>query len=174
VRPQTGISLAAVLALGGCAGGPAPGPARASAEQCVALFRQFDVLENLYPDNQRRFQDRVASPPVAAQAQWLRNAGCITMNADLAGMDEYAGPLVADGGAAIPPTSLHAGVVTSMEDDARARAFFSGKGVPVRTIGSAPLGRRVYIGPFGTEGAVNGARELALGAGFAFPYVAQL
>ena len=73
-------------------------------------------------------------------AQRLRNAGCITMTADLAGMERYAGPPVRDGGARIPGTSLHVGVVTSMEDDARARAFFESKGVPVRTIGSAALG----------------------------------
>jgi hypothetical protein len=171
VRPATLLAIA--LALGGCAGEAAREPEYAGAVGCVPLFQQYDVLESVYPDNQRRFDDRVAAPPVEAQAQRLRNAGCITMTADLAGMERYAGPPVRDGGAKIPGTSLHVGVVTSMEDDARARAFFESKGVPVRTIGSAALGRRVYVGPFGTEGALSSARSMAIAAGFAFPYVGQ-
>ena len=59
-----------------------------------------------------------------------------------------------------------------MQDDARARAFFASKGVTARSVGSAPLGRRIYIGPFVTQGALDQARALALDAGFASPYPA--
>jgi hypothetical protein len=163
------LALALVI-LGGCAAA-APGPSRGAAD-CVALFRQYDVLANLFPHNGRRFDDRVASPPVAAQAQRLRSAGCITLTRDLAGMEGTAGQ-AADGGAAIAPISLHAGVVTSMADDARARAFFAGQGVPARSLGSAPLGRRIYLGPFATQEALDGARDLAFRAGFFFPYPVQ-
>jgi hypothetical protein len=163
------LALALVI-LAGCAL-PEPGPSRGAAD-CVALFRQFDVLANLFPDNGRRFDDRVAPPPVEAQAQRVRNAGCITLTRDLAGMEGTAGQ-VADGGAAIAPISLHAGVVTSMADDARARAFFASQGVPARSLGSAPLGRRIYLGPFATQEALDGARDLAFRAGFRFPYPVQ-
>ena len=69
---------------------------------------------------------------------------------------------------------LHAGVVTNMEDDARARAFFAEHGVRARSIGSAPLGRRIYIGPFATQGALDSAVQLAVGAGFASPYPGRM
>jgi hypothetical protein len=61
-------------------------------------------------------------------------------------------------------------VVTNMEDDAAARAFFAANGVPARSIGSPALGRRIYLGPFRTRGDLDVARDLAVRAGFAFPY----
>ena len=45
--------------------------------------------------------------------------------------------------------------------------------MPARSVGSPALGRRIYLGPFGTLGALDGARELALRAGFASPYPAR-
>ena len=169
------LSLAfAALALAGCVQGtPATGPSPVSGNTCVALFQQFDVLETMYPSNQRRYENRVAPPLVEAQAQRLRVAGCITMTRDLQGMESLPATRLADAGPPIPPVSLHAGVVTSMADDARARAFFEARGVPVRTVGSAPLGRRVYLGPFATQGGLDQARDLALRAGFAAPYPAR-
>jgi hypothetical protein len=167
------LSLAAV-ALAACAQGtPGGGPSRADGNTCVALFQQFDVLETMYPSNQRRYENRVAPPLVEAQAQRLRVAGCITLTRDLAAMETLPATPITDAGPPIPPVSLHAGVVTSMADDARARAFFEARGVPVRTVGSAPLGRRVYLGPFATQGALDQARDLALRAGFAAPYPAR-
>jgi hypothetical protein len=143
----------------------------------VALFQEFDILQQMYPNNQRRYENRVAHPLVEAQAQRVRQAGCITMTRDLAGM-ETTGPAPAtppamSPGAAIAPISLHAGVVTNMADDARARAFFESHGIPARSVGSAPLGRRVYLGPFATQRALDAARDLALRAGFVAPYPAR-
>ncbi|MFO1140989.1 MAG: hypothetical protein U1E59_01150 [Amaricoccus sp.] len=138
------------------------------------MFQQFDTLQWLYPNNKSRYQNRVAQPPVATQAQLVRNAGCITTSAELAGMAQVEPGTIANSGAAIAPTSLHAGVVTSMEDDARARAFFAAHGIQARSIGSAPLGRRIYIGPFATQGALDRARDLAVRAGFASPYPARM
>ncbi len=171
VRSVSALAIAAALA--GCAAASAPGPSRAGGELCTALFQQYDVLETLYPSNQRRYENRVAPPPVETQAQRIRNAGCITLTRDLAGMETATAPAAAGPGPAIAPVSLHAGVVTNMEDDARARAFFASHGVPARSVGSAPLGRRVYLGPFATQGALDAARALALSAGFASPYPAQ-
>lgn len=163
--------LAALLLATACAGGEPGGPSRASGSVCVALFQEFDALERMYPPNQRRYADRVARPLVEAQAQRIRQAGCITMTRDLAGMEATGGGPVTDAGPALArPVPLHAGVVTNMQDDARARAFFAGHGIPARSIGSAPLGRRIYLGPFATEAALDQARDLALRAGFVAPY----
>jgi hypothetical protein len=60
-----------------------------------------------------------------------------------------------------------------MADDGNALAFFEANGVPARSVGSSALGRRIYLGPFATQGALDGARELALRAGFAYPYPAR-
>jgi hypothetical protein len=79
-------------------------------------------------------------------------------------------PPVTDSGPAIPPTSIHAGVVTSTADEANALAFFNAHGARARSIGAAGLGRRIYLGPFATQGALDQARDLAVAAGFAAPY----
>ena len=139
----------------------------------MALFQEFDTLQQMYPNNQRRYENRVAHPLVEAQAQRVRQAGCITMTRDLAGMETTEPAPATPPGAAIAPISLHAGVVTNMADDARARAFFESHGIPARSVGSAPLGRRVYLGPFATQGALDAARDLALRAGFVAPYPAR-
>jgi hypothetical protein len=167
----SGLLLAAALPGGDAA---AAGQRQADGPACAAMFQRFDLLQAMYPDNSRRYQGRSARPPVEAQAQVLRNAGCITMTAGLAGMERVPAGVVSDAGGAIRPVQIHAGVVTSMEDDARARAFFAAHGVQARSIGSAPLGRRVYIGPFATQGAFDAARSLALAAGFASPYAGDM
>ena len=167
------LALAAALGLAACVQGQASGPSRASGNACVALYQEFDVLQRMYPNNQRRYENRVAAPLVEAQAQRVRQAGCITLSRDIAGMEATEGGPVTDSGPAIAPISLHAGVVTNMGDDARARAFFEGRGVAARSVGSAPLGRRIYLGPFATQGALDQARDLALRAGFVAPYPAR-
>jgi len=58
--------------------------------------------------------------------------------------------------------------------DAPPVAFFQRQGVRVRSVGRAGLGRRIYIGPFATEGALESARQLAISAGFTSPYPANL
>jgi hypothetical protein len=166
------LVLAAALGLAACVQGGTTGPSRASGNACAALYQEFDVLQRMYPNNQRRYGNRVARPLVEAQAQRIRQAGCITLTRELAGMEATEGS-VADSGAAIVPVSLHAGVVTNMEDDGRARSFFGSRGVPARSVGSAPLGRRIYLGPFATQGALDAARDLALRAGFVAPYPVQ-
>ena len=88
-------------------------------------------------------------------------------------MDAVTPPPPSPPGAAIPPTTVHAGVVTNMGDDAAARAFFEAHGIRARSIGSGPLGRRIYIGPFATEGALADGMALAGAAGFASPYPAR-
>ena len=129
----------AAMACGGAGGArtEADGPT------CVAMFQRFDLLQDIYPNNNRRYQNRAAPPPVELQAQIVRNAGCVTLTAELAPMAGLAPRPIANGGRAIAPTRLHVGVVTNMQDDAAVLAFFEASGIPARSLGSAPLGRQI-------------------------------
>ena len=51
----------------------------------------------------------------------------------------------------------------------RSIRYFVPRGIRAFSIGKAGLGRRVYVGPFVTAGALEGARQAALEAGFAYP-----
>ena len=92
-------------------------------------FRSSTCCSGCIPNNQRRYENRVAAPLVEAQAQRVRAGGL--HHADAATSPAWRrrrrGP-VTDSGPAIAPISLHAGVVTNMADDARARAFFEARG----------------------------------------------
>ena len=160
-------ALILVLLAGGCAA-TVPAPQPAAGERCVALFRAYDATAETMSTPSGR-SDRMPIPPrLQRPVQELRAAGCLTPSdaLDLA----VAAPPVADGGAAIAPTALHAGVVTTMADDAAAQGFFEAHGAPARSIGAPGLGRRIYLGPFATEGALAGAAALARPAGFVAPY----
>ena len=78
----------------------------------------------------------------------IQQARCLTFTRNLEGSRrsrERAGPRPATGGPALRrPVAVQAGVVTNMEDAARARAFFEGLGYRARTQGSQRLGTRVY------------------------------
>lgn len=170
--PVTVTATLLILTLVACAPAADPVSSREGAS-CVLLFQQFDRVEDTMSTPRGR-RDRMAIPPaLQLPAQRLRSAGCLTMTADLAPMSRLDTPAVVDGGRAIPPTRVHAGAVTSMADDAAARAFFAAHGVEATSIGSPALGRRVYVGPFATEGALQGALDLARAAGFASPYPAR-
>lgn len=161
-----------LAALAGCAAGgvtPPPGP-DASASVCADLFRQFDAIEAGLSTPTGRRDNYSVPPELVVPARRLRSGGCITLTADLTALDAPAPTTFAESGPQIPATSLHAGVVTNMNDDARVRAWFGAAGVPVRTIGSSALGRRVYLGPFATRGGLESATELARSAGFPAPY----
>jgi hypothetical protein len=170
VRP-TGIVLLCAGAVSACAA-PDAGPARGSGADCVARFRAYDLAAATM-STPSGSGDRMPIPPaLQLEVSALRSAGCLTDAADLAPMAGIGPEPVRDGGATIPPTALHAGVVTSTVDEALALGFFDARGARARSIGSAGLGRRIYLGPFATQGALEGARDLAVRAGFAAPYPA--
>ena len=149
-------ALLALLLAGGCAADSGPDAGRGDPERCVALFQTYDAI-NASMSTPSGKRDRMPIPSALQRPVGdLQQAGCLTLSdeLDLA----VAGAPVTDGGAAIDPVGLHAGVVTSMEDEAAARAFFSERGVPARSIGAPGLGRRIYLGPFATEGALDGDR----------------
>jgi hypothetical protein len=159
------------LAAAGCA---APGAGiPASGADCVLLFQQYDAI-NASMSTQSGRNDRMAiPPPLQFPVQRLQNAGCMTLSADLAGLATAGGPPITDSGAPIAPVGLHAGVVTNMADEAAVLDFFAANGVRARSVGAAGLGRRIYLGPFQTQGALDAARDLAVRAGFASPYPAN-
>jgi hypothetical protein len=173
VSGQAAILLSASLALLACGPMPSPEASRASSAECVALYERYDRLERSVSTLAGRRDNWIAPIELMRQGQWIRDAGCITLTRDLAGMEALPAETIARGGAAIPPIYLHAGVVTNMADDARSTAFFSAHGAPSRSVGAAPLGRRIYVGPFATESALDEARDLAVRAGFRSPYPAR-
>jgi hypothetical protein len=166
VARATPLVILAALA-GGCAAPPDAGGA-----SCVALFERYDRIEATMSTPSGRADRRAIPPALERPVGDLRQAGCLTLSRDL---DlAVAGPPVTDGGAAITPVGVHAGVVTNVADEAAALQFFAARGVAARSIGAPGLGRRIYLGPFATEGALQSATALARAAGFAAPYPANL
>ena len=68
---------------------------------------------------------------------------------------------------------MHVGIVTGIYDEGRATQFFRGLGYRSRGVGAAGLGRRLYIGPFTSQGALDEAIAVAREAGFITPYAAS-
>jgi len=164
-------AAAIALTLAACAGGtPAPGPARGDSASCVDAFRWYDTVKASMSTPGGR-ADRMAIPPaLQVPVASIQSRGCLTFSDDLAPMAVAERPPISDSGPAIPPTFIHAGVVTNMADEANVVAFFSAHAALPRTLGAAGLGRRVYLGPFATQGALDRARDLAVAAGFSAPY----
>lgn len=165
-------ALAALLALAGCTGGagPSAAPSRGDAASCVAAFQWYDTVAATMSTPRGRDDAMPIPPALQIPVGRIQSLGCLTMSDDLAPMATATRPPVADSGPAIPPTAIHAGVVTNMADEANALAFFAAHGARARSIGAPGLGRRIYVGPFATQGALDQARDLAVAAGFAAPY----
>ncbi len=170
-------TLASICLTGGaiCAGSAVQAASTAaSGDACVALFQRYDAVQATM-STPHGAADRMPIPPsLQFPVTQLQSAGCMTLTNELTGMASADGRPVADGGPAlVPPSALHVGVVTNSADEANAVGFFQGRGIRVRTVGAPGLGRRIYVGPFATEGALSSARDLALAAGFSSPYPAN-
>jgi hypothetical protein len=68
---------------------------------------------------------------------------------------------------------VHLGIVTGIGDEAFVTRHFRGLGYRSRGIGAEGLGRRIYIGPFTSQGALDQALTVAREAGFVAPYPAR-
>ncbi|PJN94168.1 hypothetical protein CNY89_16125 [Amaricoccus sp. HAR-UPW-R2A-40] len=65
------------------------------------------------------------------------------------------------------------GAFTSQADTDAAIALFRGKGLQATSIGDPRLGRRVYVGPVTTQGALDAVLGTAFEAGFVAPYPSE-
>ncbi len=175
--PRHLTAAAIALTLAACTGAPdgvsSPGPARGDSASCVDAFRWYDTVDATMSTPSGRADHMAIPPALQIPVGRIQSLGCLTFSDDLAPMATVAAPPVTDSGPAIPPTSIHAGVVTNMADEANAIAFFNAHGARARSIGAAGLGRRIYLGPFATQGALDQARDLAVAAGFSAPYPAR-
>lgn len=169
-----------LVAVGGCSGGPiADQPSRGDPAVCLDLFESYDRAVRFNPSNAYGTDDAPAPimpSGVERPARLLVRGGCLTSAADLDGMPalaaKLAGHQVADSGPAIPEVPVHLGIVTGIGDEREATRFFRGLGYRSRGIGAPGLGRRLYIGPFVSQGALEDAIGIAREAGFVAPYPA--
>jgi hypothetical protein len=155
------LTAAALLVVIGCAAGPPP---RSDNATCAALFDGLDAIDFL-PAPVVGFDFR------QMQLARLRQARCLTFSADIAGLEAIvvpAGPAAA-GPVLRPRVAVQAGVVTNMEDDARARAFFERLGYRARSVGAPGLGRRIYVEAT-TQGEIGEIVGIAGQAGFVGAY----
>jgi hypothetical protein len=141
-------------------------------EVCRETFRGYDdALRNAGPSG--TFDLRQPGP-VSRYGQLLITRGCITRQQDLAGLEQTAERLqphrITDSGAPTRATAVHAGIVDGFASQARVSAFFSQLGYRNRSRGAPGVGRRIYIGPFYSEGAIEEAIAVARQAGFISPY----
>jgi hypothetical protein len=166
----------ALLALAGCAA-PPPGPSRGrDPAVCLELFERYDTATWLYPRPWIGTDDAPAVPSgsVDRAGRLLRLNGCLTRSEDLDGMEALAARLsphaIESSGPAIRPVPVHVGIVMSIADEARTTRFFRGLGYRSRGVGAEGLGRRIYIGPFTSQGALEEATSIARQAGFIAPF----
>lgn len=163
------ILALAALALGLWSGAAA----HAAGPGCDRLFANYDRAV-LYFSNSGWGEDTVVAPAIDRSIQRLRAANCLTGWDELAGLqalgEELQGTLRGEHGAPIRPTTLQAGVVLGTTSEVQARIFFAGLGYRVRSQGAPYVGRRIYIGPFATEGGLAEAVAVAKRAGFVAPY----
>ena len=170
-----------LLAAGCCSGGlVADQPSRGDPATCLALFQSYDRAVRFNPSNAFGTDDAPAPmvpPAVERPARLLVKEGCLTSSADLDAMPalavKLAGHRVVDSGPAIPPVPVHLGIVTGFEDEREVTRFFRGLGYRSRGVGAPTLGRRLYIGPFTSQGALDEALAIAREAGFVAPYAAR-
>ena len=165
------LALAVLAAAPAAAASRAPDPAT-----CAGDFARYDRAVRHY--GTISFNESVILPaPLSRHVGALFRDGCLTSSYDLDGLDALAARLapyrIVDTGPVIPATPDHLGVVTSIFDEARVTQFFRGLGYRSRGIGAAGLGRRLYIGPFTTQGGLDQALQVAREAGFIAPFAAR-
>jgi hypothetical protein len=171
--PFAAIAAMAMLAAS-CAQPPVPDTSR-----CEGLFRDYDLAfrsnSSFY---QRGGDDLIVRPVFSRLSSQLMSNGCITKSNDLANLDELRQEILSNrrsvGGAAVPPTTISVGAVTSLTDEILVLSFFRALGYPARSIGAEEIGKRIFVGGLVTEGTVNEVLDISRRAGFVAPYVADL
>lgn len=171
MRKAVLIALAAAVA---ATAAPAPAAAPGVDQTCVNRFRAYDRSITEFSNSGWGEGQPMMAASTSRAIQRLRQADCLTDWDDLAIMptvqQELQGRLEGEHGAPIRATSLLVGVVQGYSGELQARQFFSALGYRVRSQGAPFLGRRIFIGPFATEGGLAEATAVALRAGFVAPY----
>jgi hypothetical protein len=171
------LALAAAGLIAACA----PVPRQPDPAYCASIFQRYDLIERRssgFSYNSATGESSL-TPGLEFQISRLRQNGCITFSRDLADLGALRAELAAegfrpsDGGAAIAPVPVHVGVITSIADEARVTQFFRSLGYDTRGVGAERLGRRIYIGPVRSQGALAQAIAVARRAGFVSPYPAR-
>jgi hypothetical protein len=177
---RAALALSLLGALAGCAYLPAQPPSGDPAN-CRALFQRYDQAVKLFqPYYYNALLDgRSTQPgPISRAGTQIIASGCLTTGRDITGIEALGmtlGPRrPVDSGPAIDPVAVHVGILTGFTDAGRAIGFFEGQGYQTRTIGAEKLGRRLYIGPVRTQGALDQAIALAAEAGFTSAYPSDL
>jgi hypothetical protein len=167
---KASFSAAAALA-GALLAGAA---AQAASPFCTARFGDYDRAVLFFGSSGAQQEHPRVAPAIDRSIQRLRAGDCLTGWDEIAGLqllgDDLRGTLRGEHGAPIRPTTLQVGVVLGVSSEVQARQFFAGLGYRVRSQGAPYLGRRIYVGPFTTEGGLAEARDVALRAGFVAPY----
>ncbi|WP_424928042.1 hypothetical protein [Amaricoccus tamworthensis] len=148
-------------------------------EVCLANFERLERIGR--STAQLRFDYASESwehpPQLSRQIQKTVTEGCITRFEDLVLPDQLEeiqdGFAIRNDERSIPPTAIQAGVVNGLETSAKAKTIFLTLGYGVRTEGVMQLGRRVFIGPFTSQGALDQALGVAREVGFISPYVTR-
>lgn len=169
------LAASALAALAGCQDVPGVDPAMADrTATCERRLQDYDRAA-LFFSSVQWGRDQTLSPQIQRAAQAAREADCVTQSWVT---DRLAGLLPeaktwprGEHGAAISPVWAQVGVVGGITAEIQARQFFAELGLRPRSRGAPGLGRRIFIGPFATEGGLADALALARQAGFVAPYV---
>lgn len=167
------LSLAALAAA--CTTPPGTAPDHAAI--CERALSAYDTAAWLYPVP--RFGDDGVTPPAALSRAVgdVRENGCLTSGEDLADLPAVAQrlkPFAMDTrGPEISETTVQLGIVTGINDEARVTDFVRALGYRSRGVGAEGLGRRLFVGPFTTQSAVDQAIAVGREAGFVAPIVAK-
>lgn len=142
---------------------------------CLQTFRSYDrAVRSAGPSATTQLRPQ---PQVARYGQLLITRGCLTRQPDLVGIESLAERLrpfeIVNSGAPTRASAVHAGIVDGFSSQARASSFFSSLGYRSRSIGAPGVGRRIYLGPFYSEGAIAQAIDVARQAGFVSPYLSD-
>lgn len=168
------------LVLAGLAAACAPPQQSSDRSACAPLFQDYDRFAQFRPIEtvNRRGEGEILDPVLSRLTTLLIQNDCQTRARDLGALEAvaqaHAGQRIVERGAALGrPVAIHVGALTGEAEAARAVAFFQGLGIRATSIGNRQLGRRVYVGPVTTEGALGEVIAIAFEAGFVAPYPSQ-
>lgn len=168
------LAIPALAILAGCQDVPGRDPAMADpTATCERRLQEYDQAA-LFFSGSDWGRNQTIPMQIQRAAQSAREAGCVTggeVTDWLAGqLPAIRGTLRGEHGAPIAPTWLQVGIVAGVSSEVQTREFFAGLGFRPRSRGAQGLGRRIFIGPFVTEGGLAEAIELSLRVGFVAPY----